>query len=121
MTGCRTTSYALIRGLLSAASPERCYHRKWRFRAFASYDVVLCDWRMPFLDGLTLLDRIRQLRSHAPVLLMTGDIEESVEQRASQEGAFALLRKPLDREEVVQVIEAALLQSKPQMRMAGNR
>jgi CheY-like chemotaxis protein len=41
-----------------------------------------------------------------PVILMTGSIEESIEQQAHDERADAILRKPLDRDELVSVIRS---------------
>jgi DNA-binding NtrC family response regulator len=73
-----------------------------------SYDVVLCDWRMPSTNGMALLDEIKMVRPGVPVVLMTGDIRESIRSQATERGAFAFLRKPFDRDEVIRVIRAAL-------------
>ena len=75
------------------------------------YDVVLCDWRMPSPNGLSFLDEIKTVRPGVPVVLMTGDIRESVRSQAAEKGARAFLRKPFDRDEVVRVIRDALQQS----------
>lgn len=77
-----------------------------------SYDVVLCDWRMPSTNGMALLDEIKMVRPDVPVVLMTGDIRESIRSQATEKGAFAFLRKPFDRDEVIRVIRAALPQDK---------
>jgi DNA-binding NtrC family response regulator len=77
------------------------------------YDVVLCDWRMPSTNGMAFLDEIRMVRPGLPVVLMTGDIRESIRSQAAEKGAFAFLRKPFDRDEVIRVIRAALPQSTP--------
>lgn len=77
-----------------------------------SYDVVLCDWRMPSTNGMALLDEIKMVRPDIPVVLMTGDIRESIRSQATEKGAFAFLRKPFDRNEVIRVIRAALPQDK---------
>lgn len=73
-----------------------------------SYDVVLCDWRMPSTNGMAFLDEIKVVRPELPVVLMTGDIRESIKTQATEKGAFAFLRKPFDRDEVIRVIRAAL-------------
>jgi DNA-binding NtrC family response regulator len=77
-----------------------------------SYDVVLCDWRMPSTNGIAFLDEIKMVRPGVPVVLMTGDIRESIRSQAAEKGAFAFLRKPFDRDEVIRVIRAALPQSR---------
>jgi DNA-binding NtrC family response regulator len=76
-----------------------------------SYDLVLCDWRMPSANGMALLEEIRMVRPGVPVVLMTGDIRESVRSQAAEKGAFAFLRKPFDRDEVIRIIRAALPES----------
>ena len=79
--------------------------------AVDSYDVVLCDWRMPSSNGMAFLEEIKMVRPGLPVVLMTGDIRESTKSQAAEKGAFAFLRKPFDRDEVIRVIRAALPQS----------
>lgn len=51
-------------------------------------------------------DLNKAVKPQQAVILMTGCIEESIEQQARNEGAVAILRKPLDRDEVVRVIRS---------------
>jgi len=63
-------------------------------------DVLLLDLRMPNLDGLAMVQRIRD--NHAlgnlPVLFLTGQVSQAVvaERLGPSAGAFAYLRKPTD-------------------------
>ncbi len=60
------------------------------------YDVVLLDIFMPEMDGVETLRRIKERRPATRVIMITG-MEGGVEaQRAMEEGAEALFRKPLD-------------------------
>ena len=70
------------------------------------YDVVICDLKMPKQGGLEVISEIKAVKPQQAVILMTGCIEESIEQQAREEGAVAILRKPLDRDEVVRVIRS---------------
>ncbi len=63
-------------------------------------DVVFSDMRLPGMDGLELLKRIREFDAGIPVVIMTahGTIEGAVE--AVKLGAFDYLKKPVDLEEL---------------------
>lgn len=70
------------------------------------YDVVVCDLKMPRLGGLEVISHIKAVNPHQAVILITGCIEESIEQEAHNQGANAILRKALDRDEIVHVIRS---------------
>jgi two-component system NtrC family response regulator/two-component system response regulator HydG len=71
-------------------------------------DVVLTDLRMPGMDGLQLLTRLKQARPQTMVILMTayGTVNNAV--RAMKSGAEDYLTKPLDVEELEMVVERAI-------------
>jgi two-component system NtrC family response regulator/two-component system response regulator HydG len=71
-------------------------------------DVVLTDLRMPGMDGLELLSKIKQLRPETLVILMTayGTVKTAV--RAVKMGAEDYLGKPIDMEELEVVLQKAL-------------
>ena len=55
----------------------------------AAADVILCDIRMPRLDGVGVLKRVRAERSDLPVIMLTGftDIEQAKSDRRKQRAA----------------------------------
>lgn len=59
------------------------------------FDVVLSDVRMPDMNGIALLIKLRQLDADLPVLLMSGGYEPETEHQALELGAFGYLMKPL--------------------------
>jgi len=65
------------------------------------FDVVICDVRLPQMDGLTLFGRVRQESPTTEVILMTayGDVSDAV--RALKQGAFDYLTKPFDIDELL--------------------
>ena len=69
------------------------------------YDVVVCDLKMPHQDGLAVIRHVKAVNPGQRIILITGCIDESIEQEAQQQGADAVLRKPFDRDEVVRVIQ----------------
>ncbi|MCY7350632.1 MAG: sigma-54 dependent transcriptional regulator [Cytophagaceae bacterium] len=60
------------------------------------YDVVLCDIRMPKMDGLEMLLKAKELEKHAQFIMISayGNIENAVE--ATKRGAFDFIQKPFD-------------------------
>ena len=60
------------------------------------YDVVLCDIKMPQMDGMEVLSKVMQLSPETSVIMISGhgNIETAVE--AIRKGAYDFLEKPLD-------------------------
>lgn len=60
------------------------------------YDIILCDIKMPKMDGIEVLDKIMHISSDTPVIMISGHgtIETAVE--AVKKGAFDFIAKPLD-------------------------
>ena len=71
-------------------------------------DLVLTDMKMPTMDGIELLKRIKQKVPDLPVVMMTayGTVERAVE--AMQLGAFNFILKPFQNETLKQVIHKAV-------------
>jgi two-component system, NtrC family, nitrogen regulation response regulator GlnG len=59
-------------------------------------DVIFLDVRLPGMDGLAAMDRIRQLVGNVPIMIMTAFGELSVAVEAVRNGAFDYLVKPFD-------------------------
>lgn len=73
-------------------------------------DVIISDIRMPGMDGISLLDRIKESAPDLPVIIMTAysDLDRAVS--AFQGGAFEYLSKPFDVDEVVALVKRAIKQ-----------
>jgi two-component system, NtrC family, nitrogen regulation response regulator NtrX len=71
------------------------------------YDVVLCDIKMPKMDGIEVLEQIMTL-SDVPVVMISGhgNIETAVE--AIKKGAFDYISKPLDLNRLLITIRNAM-------------
>ncbi|MCY4043797.1 MAG: nitrogen regulation protein NR(I) [Cellvibrionales bacterium] len=72
-------------------------------------DVIISDIRMPGLDGLELLKRIKDKHADIPVIITTAhsDLDSAVS--SYQGGAFEYLPKPFDVDEVVEVLNRAMM------------
>lgn len=78
---------------------------------FFDPDLVISDLRMDGMDGLALFEQINEAKPFLPVVIMTahGTIPEAVE--ATQKGVYSFITKPLDKENLLQVIQKALSHS----------
>jgi two-component system response regulator GlrR len=71
----------------------------------ADYDVVLLDYMMPGITGLTVLQHIQARRPSVPVVMMTGHTSSQVVALALAGGARACLVKPVDPVELEQALQ----------------
>jgi two-component system, OmpR family, copper resistance phosphate regulon response regulator CusR len=80
----------------------------WQELKSAAWDLVVLDWWLPGQDGLTLLQRFRQINQTTPVLFLTA--RDAVEQRVQglNAGADDYLCKPFDFAELVARVQALL-------------
>ena len=79
--------------------------RKFREKIF---DVVLCDIKMPKIDGIEFLDRVRDVNPDIPVIMISGHgtIETAVE--AVKKGAYDYIAKPPDLNRLLITIRNAM-------------
>ena len=73
-----------------------------------NYDIVLCDIKMPEMDGLEVLERIFEEEGDAQVIMISGhgNIDNAVE--AIKKGAYDFIEKPLDLNRLLITIRNAL-------------
>ena len=69
------------------------------------FDIIFMDIRMPLMDGVETYRRIKRVRPDCVVVMMTAYAVEELVREALQEGAYAVMYKPLDIEEMVALIE----------------
>ena len=70
-------------------------------------DVALLDLRMPTLDGLAILRRLRRDGIHVPVVLLSAFVQPEIVDRALTAGAAGCLSKDAPREEILDALDAA--------------
>jgi two-component system, NtrC family, nitrogen regulation response regulator NtrX len=90
----------------SVDSGEACLEQVTR----RAYDLVLLDIWLPGIDGLVTLERLRDRRTDAQVIMISGhaNIESAV--RATKLGAFDFIEKPLSLEKTVLAVRNGLHQ-----------
>ncbi len=73
----------------------------------ADMDLVVTDMKMPGMDGIELLERIKAKDPDLPVIMMTahGTVEKAVE--AMQKGAYNYILKPFDNDRLILYVQKA--------------
>ena len=73
-----------------------------------SYNVVLCDIKMPKMDGIEALEKMLEISPNVPVIMVSGhgNIDTAVE--AIKKGAYDFLEKPVDLNRVLITIRNAM-------------
>ena len=89
--GCRITT------LETAEEALAMIHRQ-------DFDLVICDYKLPGLNGLTLLKEVRQVQTHALTMLITAYKTADLVSEAKKIGVNAFVAKPFNSE----TIEASL-------------
>lgn len=72
------------------------------------YGALICDLKMPAVDGFSILREAQRLQPLTPVLLMTGHGEVTFTPRAIEAGAYDCLHKPFQGEVVALAVKRAL-------------
>ena len=71
-------------------------------------DCFVIDYKMPNMNGLDLVNRLRNRDISAPIILITGDPDEHIFERAATAGIRHVLRKPLLDDSLIGHIRGAL-------------
>jgi two-component system response regulator FixJ len=78
-----------------------------------AFGCIVSDVRMPGLDGIELLKRMKAQQSPFPILIMTGHGDVPLAVEAMKLGAVDFLEKPFDDERLTSMIEATIRQAEP--------
>ncbi|MFZ6051677.1 sigma-54-dependent transcriptional regulator [Halocola ammonii] len=75
------------------------------------YDCIFCDIKMPKMDGIEVLEKLKEKDVESPVIMISGHgtVETAVE--ALKKGAFDFIQKPLDLNRILVTLRNALDQS----------
>lgn len=101
--------------LLEAAVSD-IYHCEYAPDAFTAhqlllshhFDIMLCDIRMPHMDGLDLVAELKKKLITIPIIFISGAINPEVVKRAFQLGAANVIAKPLSLQELREKMKLAI-------------
>ena len=89
--------------VVTEADPEQALSRA----GTESFDLILCDVRMPKMDGLTFLRRYKAGGGQALLIMMSAYGSEDTALAAMREGAYDYLHKPFRPDEVTLTVRKA--------------
>lgn len=70
--------------------------------------VIISDIRMPGMDGMTLLQRLRDVDADLPVILITGHADVQLAVEAMRRGAYDFIEKPFVTQSLIAVLRRAM-------------
>ena len=100
LAGLETVAYETAQAVLDAARN-------------LSSGCMLLDVRMPGMDGLELLSRMDEFGIVLPVIVLTGHGDVPTAVKAMKAGAVDFIEKPIDEDQLLGAIHAALADNKP--------
>jgi len=72
------------------------------------YDLVLCDIKMPKMDGIEVLEAIRKIKPEVPVVMLSGHGDLDTAVNTMKLGAFDYISKPPDLNRLLNTVRNAL-------------
>lgn len=79
-----------------------------RLIADSSFDVILCDWKMPGFDGMDVLEELERRSPHSAVVMISGYPTPARQTEALKRGAMDYVAKPFTPGEIVEVVRKAI-------------
>jgi CheY-like chemotaxis protein len=98
--GLRSAGY----NLLTADSGERAIELFEQHRA----DLVICDLKMPRMNGIATISRLREQAPGLPIVMLTGYLTPQTIEQCTELGGVELLRKPFLFRELSKAVKVAL-------------
>ena len=77
-----------------------------------AYDAILLDIKMPVLDGIEVLENLKEQKVVAPVVMVSGHADIATAVECTKRGAFDFLEKPLNRDKLLLSVRNAVRQQK---------
>ncbi|MGB9664107.1 MAG: response regulator [Ignavibacteria bacterium] len=67
-------------------------------------DIVFLDLNMPDIPGFEVLKSMKEIDQNVKVVVATADLQEITKKLVLEQGAYCVINKPFDEEEVIRVI-----------------
>ncbi|MBE0617527.1 MAG: sigma-54-dependent Fis family transcriptional regulator [Proteobacteria bacterium] len=107
---CRMVDAILTDGGYAVTTQTRSFEAVESFEA-GRFDLVITDVRMPGMDGLEVLQRVKAAAPAVPVIVITAHATVEMSVQALRKGAYDMVTKPFEPEELIYRVRNALRQS----------
>ena len=77
----------------------------WDLFSGDQFDFILCDIRMPRINGIELVKKIRETSKEIPVIMLSGFMDSTMVEDAINAGANDFLSKPVKKSDILEQIE----------------
>lgn len=71
-------------------------------------DMILCDIKMPLMDGVLLTQKIRSLRNNTPIIFLTSFSDQQTLLKAANAGIDGYILKPIELDTLLETFDAVL-------------
>jgi len=71
-------------------------------------DMILCDIKMPLMDGVLLTQKIRSLRNNIPIIFLTSFSDQQTLLKAANAGIDGYILKPIELDTLLETLDAVL-------------
>lgn len=78
-------------------------------------DAIITDLAMPIMNGLEMIEKIREDDPNVPIVILTGENDSKAAQKGLRFGVFDLLEKPIDRGNLINRVHNAIEHHRFQM------
>ena len=75
-------------------------------------DLIVCDYNMPELNGLELLEQVRSKNGTTPVVFLSAYLSKDVCLKALKLGAYGFLEKPMNEIQLILMLDTAIARSR---------
>lgn len=72
------------------------------------YDIIVLDVKMPQMDGIRFLERLREIKSAVPVVMISGRTGEAADAAVARFGSAQYLAKPFTPSEIMQAVRRSM-------------
>lgn len=85
------------------------------------FDLVICDWMMPKMNGLDIFKQLRASHVNIPFIMITAKKDDDASAEAQFHGATAFIEKPYEVSTLIDAVTQALKTSKDDEKGSGGQ